>query len=79
MGATWELDGNMMGTAWEPSHRLHEALYFQNCLSPFLAWANGKGTQPVRHSQVRLLACLLCQRCFALALGINNNTGQREI
>jgi hypothetical protein len=23
----------------EPSHWLHEIFYFQNCLSPFLAWA----------------------------------------
>jgi hypothetical protein len=29
MGATWELDGNMMGTAWEPSQWLHEALIFK--------------------------------------------------
>jgi hypothetical protein len=43
MGTTWEPNGNMMGKIWEPSHWLHEALYFQNCLSPFLAWANAKG------------------------------------
>jgi hypothetical protein len=24
----------------EHSHWLHEILFFQNCLSPFLAWAN---------------------------------------
>jgi hypothetical protein len=24
----------------EPSRCLHETFYFQNCLSPFLAWAN---------------------------------------
>jgi hypothetical protein len=24
----------------EPSHWMHEIFYFQNCSSPFLAWAN---------------------------------------
>jgi hypothetical protein len=35
MGATWELDGNMMGTAWEPSQWLHEALIFKTVCHHF--------------------------------------------